>query len=206
MRPQKGQELLDVQRIVKAAWRIVDSEGLESLSTRRLADVLGVSSPALYHHVASMQVLYGLMTEYVLRDAMPTYRRDQRWQDWFRSNAIRHRDAFLAHRDSGKVASLSIPSTKMNSELLPTLAAPLIAAGISPRNALAAQGALGSLLLGSLLYEQHEEHRKILEGVLPVGEAFMYGVEAIIEGTAKTTGPRAEAKLKKRVKPGRKPR
>lgn len=47
-RPRKP--LLSRDRIVEAAGVLVDAEGLEAVSTRRLAAALGVSGPSLYNH------------------------------------------------------------------------------------------------------------------------------------------------------------
>ncbi|MFC5803598.1 TetR/AcrR family transcriptional regulator [Streptomyces formicae] len=47
-RPRKP--LLSRDRIVGAASALVDAEGLEAVSTRRLAAELGVSGPSLYNH------------------------------------------------------------------------------------------------------------------------------------------------------------
>ncbi|MEU8775939.1 TetR/AcrR family transcriptional regulator [Streptomyces sp. NPDC048606] len=47
-RPRKP--LLSRDRIVEAAGALVDEEGLEAVSTRRLAAALGVSGPSLYNH------------------------------------------------------------------------------------------------------------------------------------------------------------
>ncbi len=47
-RPRKP--LLSRERIVAAAAALVDAEGLEAVSTRRLAAELGVSGPSLYNH------------------------------------------------------------------------------------------------------------------------------------------------------------
>ncbi|WP_282693744.1 TetR/AcrR family transcriptional regulator [Streptomyces sp. CC208A] len=47
-RPRKP--LLSRDRIVETAGRLVDEEGLDALSTRRLAAELGVSGPSLYNH------------------------------------------------------------------------------------------------------------------------------------------------------------
>ena len=47
-RPRKP--LLSRDRIVGAASALVDSEGLDAVSTRRLAAELGVSGPSLYNH------------------------------------------------------------------------------------------------------------------------------------------------------------
>ena len=50
-RPLTRTELLD------AALGIVDSEGLEALTMRRLADAVGVEAMSLYHHVPSKDAL-----------------------------------------------------------------------------------------------------------------------------------------------------
>ncbi|MET9428206.1 TetR/AcrR family transcriptional regulator C-terminal domain-containing protein [Streptomyces sp. NPDC003036] len=47
-RPRKP--LLNKERIVTTALALVDAEGLEAVSTRRLAAELGVSGPSLYNH------------------------------------------------------------------------------------------------------------------------------------------------------------
>lgn len=47
-RPRKP--LLSRSRIVEAAGALVDGEGLDAVSTRRLAAALGVSGPSLYNH------------------------------------------------------------------------------------------------------------------------------------------------------------
>ncbi|MDT3397501.1 TetR/AcrR family transcriptional regulator [Streptomyces sp. B1866] len=47
-RPRKP--LLSRERIVAAALALVDAEGLQAVSTRRLAAELGVSGPSLYNH------------------------------------------------------------------------------------------------------------------------------------------------------------
>jgi len=47
------QALLTRQRIVDAASALVDAEGLDALSMRRLATELGVQGPSLYNHFAT---------------------------------------------------------------------------------------------------------------------------------------------------------
>ena len=50
-RPKAGQELLTRERILDAALRLVDEQGMAALSMRRLAAELGVDPMALYHHL-----------------------------------------------------------------------------------------------------------------------------------------------------------
>jgi AcrR family transcriptional regulator len=44
-------EVLTRERIVDAAWRLLDRDGLDAVSLRRVAGELGVTAPALYAHI-----------------------------------------------------------------------------------------------------------------------------------------------------------
>lgn len=58
--------LLSRDGIVTAALALVDAEGLEALSTRRLAAELGVSGPSLYNHVATKDELIDAVVDSVV--------------------------------------------------------------------------------------------------------------------------------------------
>lgn len=60
------QPLLSRDRIVAAALALVDAEGLDAVSTRRLATELGVSGPALYNHFATKDELIDAVVDSVL--------------------------------------------------------------------------------------------------------------------------------------------
>lgn len=56
-RPPADQPLLTPERITTAALRMIDRDGVEALSTRKLAAALGVSSKAVYHYYATKDEL-----------------------------------------------------------------------------------------------------------------------------------------------------
>ncbi|MFE6050364.1 TetR/AcrR family transcriptional regulator [Kitasatospora sp. NPDC056446] len=58
--------LLSRERIVAAALRLVDDEGLDALSTRRLAAELSVSGPSLYNHFATKDELLDAVVDSVI--------------------------------------------------------------------------------------------------------------------------------------------
>ncbi|WP_083974510.1 TetR/AcrR family transcriptional regulator [Kitasatospora mediocidica] len=58
--------LLSRERIVVAALALVDAEGLDALSTRRLAAVLSVSGPSLYNHFATKDELLDAVVDSVI--------------------------------------------------------------------------------------------------------------------------------------------
>lgn len=54
---------LDADQIVAAAWKVVDQGGVPAFTIRAIADELGVSAMAIYHHVPSKAALVNLMVE-----------------------------------------------------------------------------------------------------------------------------------------------
>jgi AcrR family transcriptional regulator len=63
-RPRKP--LLSRDRIVTAALALIDEEGLDGLSTRRLAAELGVSGPSLYNHFATKEAILDAAADTVI--------------------------------------------------------------------------------------------------------------------------------------------
>ena len=62
-RPTKA--LLSRRGIAEEALRLVEEEGMEALTTRRLAKRLGVEGPSLYNHVANRDDLLDEMTSLI---------------------------------------------------------------------------------------------------------------------------------------------
>ena len=58
--------LLSRDRIVSTALALADSEGLDAVSTRRLAAELGVTGPSLYNHVGTKEELLDDVVDTVL--------------------------------------------------------------------------------------------------------------------------------------------
>lgn len=64
---------LELSRIVEAAGRLLDDEGPEAMTLTRVAELLGVTQPALYRHVdgrAGMWRALGLSTRELLADRL----------------------------------------------------------------------------------------------------------------------------------------
>jgi len=83
---------LDRTRIVETALRIVDAEGIERLTFRRLADDLGVTPMSIYWHVADKAELLELVGHAVLAEiVLPP--REGDWREQLRDV---HRAMFAA--------------------------------------------------------------------------------------------------------------
>jgi AcrR family transcriptional regulator len=70
--------------------------GLDGLTLRAVAEHLGVSIAALYHHVSSKDDLMRLTAEYTVARVPLPQDRGQHWAVWLAEWADYNRDAFLA--------------------------------------------------------------------------------------------------------------
>ncbi len=89
-------EALSRQRILEAALAIVDREGLDAISMRRLGEELGVEAMSLYNHVTNKADLLDGIFETVLA-ALPPPRRTSSWASALRGGARGLRAVLRAH-------------------------------------------------------------------------------------------------------------
>ena len=64
-RPRAGEERLSREAILTAALRIVDDEGIDALTMRRLAATLEVNPMSLYHHLPNKAAVLAGLAELV---------------------------------------------------------------------------------------------------------------------------------------------
>lgn len=84
------------ERVLQAAVRLADAEGIESLSMRKLAQELGVEAMSLYNHVANKDdVLDGIADIVVGEIEVPAIGAD--WKTAMRRRALSAHEALLRH-------------------------------------------------------------------------------------------------------------
>jgi TetR/AcrR family tetracycline transcriptional repressor len=108
---------LDRQQVVSEAVALLDADGFDGVTTRKLATRLGVQSPTLYWHVPNKAALVTAIADAILADLVqqmspPTP--DEAWQDWLTGLAQGLRRALLAHPDGARVISAAQLSAAMN--------------------------------------------------------------------------------------------
>ena len=147
---------LDRQRIVAEAVALLDAEGLDGVTTRKLAARLGVQSPTLYWHLPNKAALVTAIADAILDQEfgdMSPPEPDQPWQDWLSGLAERLRRALLAHPDGARVisaAQLSVTMAAISELAMSTL----VARGISLRQARVIVLTVERFTVGHVLEEQ----------------------------------------------------
>ena len=144
---------LDRAAVVEAAVRVLDAEGLEAVTLRRVAHELGVGAASLYAYVDSKDVLVELMLDHVLGEVELSDLPDARaWQEQIKDVIRRVHATFVAHGDIGRATLGRIPSGPHALHGMETMLAVLRHSDL-PDQVVAYAGDLIGLLVGAAAFE-----------------------------------------------------
>jgi TetR/AcrR family tetracycline transcriptional repressor len=175
--------LLDRDRLVAAAFALLEEDGLEGLSMRPLASSLGVQAPALYWHVADKSELLGLMARDIYAAAYASVPSAPNWRSWLLHFGYALRAAFTAHRDGARLcATARAPSAPSITDHARAIAAPLVALGLDERRALSFQASVISFALGWASFEANGPMHDYLDELLDFDASFEIGLQALVSG------------------------
>ncbi|MFI5844707.1 TetR/AcrR family transcriptional regulator C-terminal domain-containing protein [Catenuloplanes sp. NPDC051500] len=89
--------------IVTAAIALLDAEGLDGLTMRKLGARLGVQAGAIYWHFKDKEALLGAMADRMIGESADPPLAPGTWDAQLTEYATRARRALLAHRDGARV-------------------------------------------------------------------------------------------------------
>lgn len=72
------------ETIVSEAIALLNEEGIDGVSLRRLAARLGIKAPSLYWHFADKSALLAAIVERMFEEGLRAVPSHPRWQDWMR--------------------------------------------------------------------------------------------------------------------------
>jgi AcrR family transcriptional regulator len=193
------QVLLTRERIVEAAAALVDAEGLEAVSVRRLATELGVAGPSLYNHFPTKAEILDAVADAVIAEVDISSLTHHDWGKALRLWAQSYHAVLSAHPNIVPVLARGPGRNPAALTMADAVYGALIRAGWSPSRAthigallryLVTGSALGSFALGfpedpelyahypHLHHAHHlaEHHERVDEG------AFVLGLETLVSG------------------------
>ena len=97
--PRPKVPLISKRKTLEVALHIIDKEGLDALSVRRLADELNVNAASLYHHFSNKDEILAGAARLALEDVRTPETRDEDWTVWIERNVERLRNALVTHPD-----------------------------------------------------------------------------------------------------------
>lgn len=139
--------------IVEAALRIVDGEGLEAASMRRVALELGVAPSALYWHVRSKHELLQFVLDRAIGEIDLPELDPGSWQEQLKLAGREMRRVLTSHRDVARVTLGAIPAGPNALRVVEWMHALLRRAGL-PDRTVALVGDLFGLYVGAYAFEE----------------------------------------------------
>jgi AcrR family transcriptional regulator len=143
-----GRRALTRERVVSEALVIIAADGAQSLSMRALAARLGVVPGALYRHVRGKEQLYDLILDAVLGEVDCRTDPATHWAAQVAALAGRLRVVLESHPGTAALLKTRDPLSPTSLALAEAFLAPLLAAGLTGREAALAFRVLYDYTLG----------------------------------------------------------
>jgi AcrR family transcriptional regulator len=209
-RPPADAPLLNLELICRTALRLIDDEGLEALSMRKLAATLKVTPRSLYHYVPTKDALLRLVYIDVLGELeLPDPERGT-WQENLRTLAHSFRALCHRHRNVAPYFWGGHEPVREDNVIVERLFTLLLEAGLPPERVTPTGHALIVFIVGYILSElggsysaEGLEARRTLARETPeyyptllslpvtpgtsVGEGFEVALELLIAGVEGST-------------------
>lgn len=189
--------------VLRGALELLDVEGLDGLTMRKLGDHLGVRHSGLHWHFKTKRDLLDAMAEALVKgvgDELP----DAAWDVQITTLAHRLRAALIARRDGARTVAGTYVADQATIEIGRVGMEALCCAGFESREAVVALTVIGHYVLGHTIEEQAwsaltaaERENKLDKAISVNGEIgrvvhdaflgdpvdrFGYGLSALVEG------------------------
>ncbi len=151
--PQKPRRLSrDI--VIKEARSLVQHEGIEALSIRRLAAALHVTPMAIYRHVEDKQELMeGILAQIILENDV-TFHNEANWKDWLVECCLLMRRSISQHPEIVPILAAMDRMSPLELQTFDTILEKLLSAGLSFKRASSAFHVAISFTFGSIALEQ----------------------------------------------------
>jgi AcrR family transcriptional regulator len=150
------QRNLSAERIVAAALALIDRDGLERLSMRRLGAELGAGATSLYWHVPSKDALLDLVVDQLMDEVAREAGQDPGGTTWRAQLAV-HARALRAvlerHASAAPLLATRVAVGPNGLRLMERVLGVLAGAGFSGRQRALAYGAVSGYALGQALLQ-----------------------------------------------------
>jgi AcrR family transcriptional regulator len=150
---------LSRDRVLRAALDLVDREGVDALTMRRLGRELGVEAMSLYGYVDSKEDLIEGVVEQVFRQMPLIVPGPGRWQDRLRRHAAAYRSVLLDHPNAVRLVAHRPLTTEGIAAFVDSALAELQGVGLDLATADRVLGVIASFTLGHVAEEVGDEVR-----------------------------------------------
>ena len=151
--PSRERRPLTRDAIVDAALVLLERDGMEGLSMRKLAQELGAGAASLYWHVGDKEELLSLLLDRIVGESKVPDPDPEHWQDQLREMARAARRQFHTRRDAAKLSMGRIPTGPNSLPVMERTLAVLAASALPPR-VISYAADMFALYVGAFAYEE----------------------------------------------------
>jgi AcrR family transcriptional regulator len=158
--PSREKRPLTREKIVEAALVLLERDGLQGLSMRRLAQELGSGAASLYWHVGDKEELLSLLLDRIVGETPVPEPDPENWQGTVKELARGVRRHLSQRRDAAQLSLGRVPAGPNSLPILERNLAVLAASKLPPR-VIAYAADMFALYVGAFAYEESlrtEEH------------------------------------------------
>ena len=186
-------------QLVDAALELMQEAGLDALSTRRLAERLGVKSPALYWHVRNKGELLGLVADAICAQmVLPATSLSFRVR--LEKIAREYRRVLVAHRDAPRLFAEQAPTGPHRMKLYDAAIGAFLDTGFAAQEAVAMATFYRNYLLG-MIAEEARQSRPPQPGALRPTLALGVELDHLGQESRNYPNLRGAAKLLANIEP-----
>jgi AcrR family transcriptional regulator len=151
--------------VIDVALAVLDAEGLDAVTMRRVADELETGPASLYAHVGDkVEMVEAVLDRVIGEIPLPHPVDPARWMAQLKELCVASRAVFARHRDIARAALGIVPTGEQSLPLIETILALLHAGGVSDRVAALSVDIIGLYLVATGVEESveaaapHETH------------------------------------------------
>ncbi|MGJ4855848.1 tetracycline resistance transcriptional repressor TetR [Labrys sp. La1] len=159
---------LQREKVIRAGLDLLNDVGVDGLTTRKLADHLGVQQPALYWHFKNKRALLDALAHAMLAErhthAVPKPGED--WCSFITGNARSFRRALLSYRDGARIHAGTRPNGAETANAEAQLRC-MTEAGFTTADTTYALMTISYFVVGSVMEQQSAQADKAERGDIP---------------------------------------
>src|SRR3954447_21772052 len=141
------------EQIVDAALVVLERDGIQGLSMRKLAQELDAGAATLYWHVGDKEQLLGLLLDRIVGETEVIEPDPEHWQESVKNFARATRRLFKRRRDSAQLSLGRVPTGPNSLPVLERNLSLLVAANLPPK-VIAYAADMFALFIGAFAFEE----------------------------------------------------
>jgi AcrR family transcriptional regulator len=154
--PPKDRQPLTREKIVDTALKLLERDGLQGLSMRKLAQELGSGAASIYWHVGGKQELLSLLLDRIVGETKVPEPDPANWQEQVKAMMRETRRVLTSRRDAGQLSMGRVPTGPNSLPVLDKTLAVLRAAAL-PAQVISYAADMFALYVGGVAFEESSD-------------------------------------------------